>query len=273
MLTRAIPSTGERLPVVGCGTWQAFDIGADEAESARQAAVLAALFAAGGSVIDTSPMYGQAEAAVGRLLRSPDLGGRGFIATKVWTRGREAGMAQMARSEALLGTRPLDLVQVHNLIDWRTHLDTLAAWKAEGRIRYVGISHYTDSAHADLEAVMRAKPVDFVQVNYALDDRAAERRLLPAAREHGVAVLINRPFGEGALLRRLRGPPLPAFAADLGCGSWAELALKYLLANEAVTCVIPATRSADHMAANARAGSGPLPDNDLRRRILAAAGL
>ena len=179
----------------------------------------------------------------------------------------------MRRSMQLLKADPIDLIQVHNLVDCRTHLRTLRDWKANGRVRYLGITHYTAGAHADLAAVMRAEPIDFVQVNYAMDDRAAEKTLLPLAVERGIAVLINRPLGQGGLVRRLARLPLPAFAADLGCSSWAEIALKYLIANEAVTCVIPATGNPAHMLSNARAGSGVLPDAEMRKRILAAAGI
>ena len=273
MLKRPIPSSGELLPIIGCGTWQTFDVGNSAAARAPLREVLSALVENGGSLIDTSPMYGTSEKVVGDLVAEGDLRARTFIATKVWTQGREAGAAQMARSAALLKSGPVDLIQIHNLLDWKTHLATLRAWKDENRVRYIGITHYHAGAHDDLAAVMRAEKVDFVQFNYALDDRAAEGTLLPLAAERGVAVIANRPFGQGDLIRRLRGRKLPDFAADLGCTDWAGLALKYIAAHEAVTCIIPATRQPDHMRSNARAGSGPLPDADLRRRILAAAGV
>lgn len=274
MMCRPIPSTGEMLPVVGCGTWQTFDVGTGAAEREPLGEVLQALLAGGGSLVDSSPMYGRAEAVAGDLVRKLDIRDRTFLATKVWTRGRDAGIAQLSRSQALMGGgQPLDLVQIHNLLDWRTHLPVLRDWKAAGRIRYIGITHYTSGAHADLEAVMRSEDIDFVQVNYALNDRAAEQSLLPLAAARGIAVLVNRPLGEGQLVSRLRRLPLPDFAADLCCGSWPELALKYLLGHEAVSCIIPATGNPDHMASNARAGTGALPDADLRRRILRSAGL
>ena len=273
MLKRPIPSTGELLPVVGCGTWQAFDVGASTAERRPLLAVLQKLLECGGAVIDSSPMYGRAEAVAGDLLSELEVRESAFIATKVWTTGREEGMAQMARSMQLMKADPIDLIQIHNLVDWRTHLKTLRDWKANGRVRYLGITHYTASAHADLEAIMRSEAVDFVQVNYAMDDRAAENRLLPLAVERGIATLINRPLGQGSLVRRLSHTPLPGFASEIGCENWAQLALKYLIANEAVTCVIPATRNPEHMKSNAMVGSGQLPDAAMRRQILVAAGL
>jgi diketogulonate reductase-like aldo/keto reductase len=270
MLTRPIPSSGEALPVIGLGTWQAFDVGA-AAERAPLAEVLRTLFTAGGSVIDSSPMYGGAESVVGDLLGAAKTRDKAFIATKVWTSGRSAGIEQMRRSAERMQAPRIDLMQIHNLLDWRTHLPVLRDWKAEGRIRYLGITHYTPSAHADLAAVMRAEQLDFVQLDYALDDRAAERELLPLAAERGVAVLVNKPLGSGSLLRRLRGKPLPGFAAELGCTTWAQLCLKFILANPAVTCIIPATSVPEHMAENAKAGQGPLPDAALCARIVASA--
>jgi len=261
------------IPVVGCGTWQTFDVGASAAEGRPLLGVLQALLDAGGAVIDSSPMYGKAEAVAGDLIAALKARERMFIATKVWTQGREEGIAQMSKSMQLMKVDAIDLIQIHNLVDWRTHLKTLRDWKAGGRVRYLGITHYTASAHADLEAVMRAEPIDFVQVNYAMDDRAAEQSLLPLAVERGIAVLVNRPLGQGSLVKRLSRTPLPDFASEMGCTSWAELALKYLIANEAVTCVIPATRNPAHMKSNALVGCGPLPDTSMQKRILAAAGL
>ncbi len=228
------------------------------------------LFEGGGRVIDSSPMYGRAEAVTGDLLAETGGRDRAFLATKVWTRGREAGLTQMRESLRHFRTDRLDLIQVHNLLDWRTHLPVLREWKQAGRIRHLGISHYTESAYDEVEAVLRAERLDVLQINYALDDRAAEARLLPLAAERGVAVLVNRPFGGGGLLGRLRTRPLPDYAAALGCGSWAEILLKFVLSHPAVTCAIPGTANPDHMAANLRAGLGPLPDADLRRRMIAA---
>ena len=271
MLKRPIPATGELLPVIGCGTWNTFNVG--PAGQAPLRDVLRQLFDGGGAVVDSSPMYGRAEGVAGALVEEMGARGRAFIATKVWTHGREAGVAQIARSHELLRAPVLDLVQIHNLVDWQPHLATLRAAKQQGRVRYVGITHFKTSAHADLLAVMRSEPIDFVQVNYSLADRAAEKALLPLAAERGIAVLANRPFGKGALVPRLSRHPLPGLAAELGCANWAELALKFVLGHPAVTCAIPGTRSPAHMASNARAGSGPLPDAALRQRIIAAAGL
>jgi diketogulonate reductase-like aldo/keto reductase len=270
MHTRKIPSNGEALPVVGCGTWRTFDVGASPAERAPLAEVLNVLFGAGGSVIDTSPMYGAAEGAVGDLLASAGTRDKAFIATKVWTTGRDSGIAQMQRSMALLKTGRIDLMQIHNLVDWRSHLATLRAWKAEGRVRLIGITHYTESAHGELEAVLRAEKWDFVQLNYALDDRAVERRLLPLAAERGVAVIVNQPFGGGGLLRKLLGRKLPDWAGEIGCTSWAQILLKFVLANPAVTCVIPGTGKPGHMKDNVGAGLGAYPDAAMLKRMTAS---
>ena len=267
METKPIPSTGESLPIIGCGTYLRFDVAPKALNDSGLARVLDALFAAGGSVIDSSPMYGKAEAAVGALLAAHAPPRKPFLATKVWTRGREAGIRQMEESFALLRTDQIDLMQIHNLVDWRTHLPTLRAWKAQGRIRYVGVSHYTSSAYADLEAVMRAEPLDFVQLNYSVADRLAEHRLLPLAAERGIAVLVNVPFGSGSVLRALRGKPLPAWAHDVGCTTWPQLLLKFVVSHPAVTCAIPGTSSAAHMADNAAAGESPLLDAAARERI------
>lgn len=267
MQTRKIPSTGEELPVVGCGTWQTFDVGPSPAERAPRAEVLKALFEAGGSVIDSSPMYGKAEGVVGDLLAAAGTRDKAFLATKVWTNGRDAGIAQMKESMRRLRTDRIDLMQIHNLVDWRTHLPTLKAWKAEGRLRLLGITHYTESAHGELETVMKAERWDFVQLNYALDDRAVEKRLLPLAQERGIAVLVNQPFGGGGLLRKLSGRPLPNWAGEIGCSSWAQLLLKFVLAQRAVTCVIPGTSKPEHMRDNAKAGLGVYPDARLLERM------
>jgi diketogulonate reductase-like aldo/keto reductase len=272
MQTRPIPSSGEPLPVIGCGTWQTFDVGSSSSARAPLADVLRALFAAGGSVIDSSPMYGSSEEVVGDLLAAIGARDDAFIATKVWTTGRQAGIAQMQRSMELLRSSRIDLMQVHNLLDVRVHLPTLRAWKEEGRIRYIGVTHYTPSAYDQLEAVMRSERLDFVQLDYALDDRTADQRLLPLAVERGIAVLVNRPFGGGGLLRRLGRSPLPDWAAEIGCANWAQILLKFVLANPAVTCVIPATSVPQHMSDNAQAGLGTYPDAALRARMIAALG-
>jgi diketogulonate reductase-like aldo/keto reductase len=269
MHQRKIPSSGEMLPVVGCGTWRTFDAGARPEDRAPLAEVLRVLFDAGGSVIDTSPMYGAAEGVVGDLLAAAGTRDKAFIATKVWTSGRDSGIAQMKKSMALLRTERIDLMQIHNLLDWRAHLPTLRTWKTEKRLRYLGVTHYTESAHDELEAVMRAERWDFVQLNYALDDRAVERRLLPLAAERGVAVLVNQPFGGGGLLRKLSGRKLPDWAGEIGCASWAQTLLKFVLAHPAVTCVIPGTGKPGHMKDNAQAGLGIYPDAALLKRMVA----
>lgn len=269
MHQRKIPSSGEMLPVVGCGTWRTFDVGATPQERAPLAEVLRILFEAGGSVIDSSPMYGAAEGVAGDLLAAAGTREKAFIATKVWTSGRASGIDQMQQSTRLLKTDRIDLMQIHNLVDWRTHLPTLRAWKQEGRLRYLGVTHYTQSAHAELAAVLRAEKWDFVQINYALDDRAVEQSVLPLAAERGVAVIVNQPFGGGGLLRRLLGRKLPGWAAEIGCTSWAQILLKFVLAHPAVTCVIPGTGKPEHMKDNVQAGFGAYPDADLRKRMVA----
>lgn len=272
MTTRPIPSSGEALPVIGVGTYINFDVAPGSEDYKALPEVLGALFAAGGTVIDSSPMYGRAEQTVGELLATRNPVVKPFLATKVWTSGREAGIAQMEESFRLLKTDRIDLMQIHNLVDWRTHLPTLRKWKESGRIRYIGITHYTPSAYGAVEAALKAEPFDFLQINYAIDDRDAEERLLPLARERKVAVICNRPFGGGDLLRRLRGRPLPGWAAEGGATSWAQLALKFLLGNPAVTCAIPGTGNPRYMTENAAAGSGPVLTKAQRRELIAAAG-
>ncbi|WP_246262262.1 aldo/keto reductase [Aromatoleum evansii] len=260
MPTRPIPSTLEPLPVIGLGTYVGFDVQRESDEYRRLPEVLRALFEAGGAVIDTSPMYGRAEAVTGELLAAGGLRSRAFVATKVWTRGRAEGIRQMQESMRLLQVERLDLMQVHNLVDWRVHLATLREWEAAGRVRYIGITHYTQGAYGELEAVMREAQFDFVQVNYSVDEREAERRILPLAAERGMAVLINRPFGGGRVLRRLRDRPLPPWAMEIGATSWAQVLLKFVLSHPAVTCAIPGTGRPEHMADNVRAAIGTFPD-------------
>jgi aryl-alcohol dehydrogenase-like predicted oxidoreductase len=269
MQTRNIPSSGLPLPVIGCGTWKGFDVGAGKQEREGLGKVLKNLVASGGTVIDSSPMYGRAEGVAGDLLTSEHLQDKVFIATKVWTQGREAGIAQMQRSMKLLRRERIDLMQVHNLVDWRIHLETLRARKAEGRIGYLGVTHYTSSAFGELEAVMRTQTLDFVQLNYSLDDRAAEQRLLPLAADRGIAILVNVPFGAGRLLRSVLRKPLPAWASETGCANWPQLLLKFVLAHPAVTCVIPGTANPDHMAENCVAGMGPFLDQRNSDRLRA----
>jgi diketogulonate reductase-like aldo/keto reductase len=269
MLQRPIPSSGEAIPAIGLGTWRTFDVGGSPAERAPLEEVLQRFVALGGQVVDSSPMYGAAESVLGDLGAALAVTDRLFLATKVWTSGREAGVAQMEQSFQRLRVRRLDLMQVHNLLDWRTHLRALRAWKQAGRIRYLGVTHYTASAYDELERVLRSEPLDFVQVNYSLGEREAERRILPLARERGIAVLVNRPFSEGGLFRRVRGQALPAWAAEVGCTSWAQIFLKWILAHPAVTCVIPATSRPQHVLDNMTAGTGALPDAATRDRMAA----
>jgi len=267
-ILRAIPSSKETVPVIGLGTWQTFDVGAGAARAPLRQ-VLQRFVELGGRIVDSSPMYGRAESVVGELAAELGLRDKLFIATKVWTSGRDAGIAQMNESVRRLRTPRLDLMQVHNLVDSRTHLRTLAEWKRAGRVRYVGVTHYTASAYGELEQVLQSEPLDFVQLNYSVVEREAERRLLPLAADRGLAVLVNRPFAEGALFRRVRGQTLPPWAAEAGCRSWAQLFLKWIVAHPAVTCVIPATSRPEHLEDNMQAGAGPMPDTALRDRIAA----
>ncbi len=270
--TRPIPRTGEAIPVIGLGTWQTFDVGDAPEERAPLGEVLDAFFSGGGRVIDSSPMYGRAEGVVGDLLAARAGGTaaapRPFLATKVWTRGKAAGETQMRRSMQLMRTRCMDLLQVHNLVDWRTHLETLRAWKKEGLVRYIGVTHYQLGALGDLERIVTKESIDFVQLPYSIVTRDAEARLLPAAAASGAAVLVMRPFEEGALFARVRGKQLPPWAADFDCASWAQFFLKFILGHPAVTCPIPATASPKHLADNLGAGRGRLPDEATRKRMI-----
>jgi len=269
ILERPIPSSGEKLPAVGLGTWRTFDVGATPAERTPLKEVLQRFVALGGRVIDSSPMYGTAESVVGDLAGELGLTDTLFLATKVWTSGREAGIAQMEQSLRRLRARRLDLMQIHNLLDWRTHLRTLRTWKDGGRIRYLGVTHYTASAYDELERVLRTEPLDWVQVNYSLGEREAARRILPLAHDRGIAVLVNRPFSEGGLFQRVRGQALPPWAAELDCESWAQFFLKWILAHPAVTCAIPGTSRPQHVVDNMKAGVGTLPDAAARARMAA----
>lgn len=269
MLTRAIPSSAnaEQLPIIGMGTWNTFDVPPNADERAPLIDVLKVFYESGARVIDSSPMYGEAERTTGDLVHQLGKRADTFFATKVWTSGRDKGIAQIEQSMRLLRSTRLDLLQIHNLLDWRTHVNTLRKMKDDGTLRYIGITHYTVSAHDDLENVLRSQRFDFAQFNYSLATPQAEQRLLPFCREHGIAVLINRPFEEGALFTRVRGKKLPAYAAEFDCNSWAQFFLKYIVSHPAVTCVIPATSRATHMRDNVQAGFGRLPDEKLRRRM------
>jgi len=265
---RKIPKSGELLPAVGLGTYRAFDVGGSGVERAPLAEVLRHFVAAGGTVVDSSPMYGRAEGVIGDLAAELGLTKSLFLATKVWTTGREAGVKQMEDSFRLLRTDRIDLMQVHNLLDLGAHLRTLREWKAAGKIRYLGITHYHEGAYRELDQLLRGGDYDFVQLNYSIGERAAEQTVLPLAAERGVAVIANRPFAQGNLFSRVREAPLPAWAADFDCTSWAQFFLKYILAHPAVTCVIPATSKPKHLLDNMAAGTGRLPDEAARRRMV-----
>jgi len=264
---RPIPRSGELLPIVGLGTWQTFDVGPKAPERAELGDVLRQLAELGGRVVDSSPMYGQAERVVGDLTAGLGLREKLFFATKVWTSGRDAGIRQMENSLKLMRAGRMDLMQVHNLLDVDVHAKTLREWQAAGRIRYLGITHYHAGAHEDLARLLRSREWDFAQFNYSMAEREAEARLLPLCAESGVAVIVNRPFAEGALFRRVKGKELPPWAAELDCASWAQFFLKWILSHPAVTCAIPGTRRVAHLQDNMRAGLGRLPDAVMRRRM------
>jgi aryl-alcohol dehydrogenase-like predicted oxidoreductase len=266
MRRRPIPGTNETIPVIGLGTSDEFE-GGPGTNLDRLREVLRRFHELGGTLVDTAPIYGNAESVIGRLVADLDLTDELFLATKVRTSGREAGLEQMRRSQELLGKRPLDLMQVHSLVDWRTQLRNLRQWKDEGRVRYIGVTHSRTSAFGELERVMRSEPLDFVQLNYSFTEPAAEDRLLPLAADRGMAVMVNRPFENGALFRAVQGRALPDWAAEFDCASWAQFSLKYILAHPAVTCVIPATSNPEHVADNMGAGTGRLPDQRTRARI------
>jgi diketogulonate reductase-like aldo/keto reductase len=270
--TRAIPASGEHLPAIGMGTWITFDVARGQAISPSDTLttrwqVLQAFFAAGGRLIDSSPMYGSAEAVLGELLPQSPGAAALFSATKVWTPGQWMGEQQMARSRALWGLPRFDLMQVHNLLDWDAHLPTLRRMKADGQIRYLGITTSHGRRHDDLAALIRNEALDFVQLTYNLAHRAADRRLLPLAAERGCAVIINRPFDGGHLFDRVRGKPLPGYAAEIGCTNWAQVFLKFVISHPAITCAIPATSQPAHMRENMGALHGPLPEAALRRSM------
>jgi diketogulonate reductase-like aldo/keto reductase len=267
LLQRPIPRTGEMLPIVGLGTWQTFDVGPRAPQRTELKEVLRELVALGGRVVDSSPMYGESERVVGDLTSELDNRNQLFFATKVWTSGRDAGIRQMEESFRLMRTRVMDLMQIHNLLDHDVHLRTLRDWKAAGRIRYLGITHYHSGAFAELERLVKTKQYDFVQFNFSLDEPEAEARLLPACAASGTAVLINRPFAQAGLFGRVRGKPLPPWAAELHCASWAQFFLKWIVGHPAVTCVIPGTRRVEHLRDNLAAATGPLPDAAMRKRM------
>jgi diketogulonate reductase-like aldo/keto reductase len=267
LITRKIPSSGEALPVIGLGTSGPFEVGSSSAERGPLKEVLSAFFSAGAKLIDTSPMYSTAEAVLGELL-SASMQKEVFLATKVWTRGEREGVEQMKHSAQVLKHPKLDLIQVHNLLDVDTHLKTLRAWKDEGLVRYIGITHYTVSSQSDLARVIERGKIDFVQLNYSATTRDAEQRLLPLAADRGVAVLVNRPFEDGKMFDTVSGRPLPPWAADIDCTSWGQIFLKYVISHPAVTCAIPATGKVKHLQDNLAAGRGRLPDAKQRALIV-----
>ena len=267
IMTRKIPSSGEALPAVGLGTWQVFNVGSGAAERAPLREVLAAFSKAGGKAVDSSPMYGAAESVAGDLVAELGLREKLFIATKVWTSGREDGIAQMETSFRRLKVKQMDLMQIHNLLDVAVHTKTINEMKAKGRVRYSGITHYTSSAYPEVEQWLNKEKYDFLQINYSLAERGAEKRLLEICRSKGLAVIANRPFAEGAMFRRVRGKALPPWAAELGIASWAQYFLKWIVSHPAITCTIPGTGKPEHMADNVGAGFGALPDAAARKKM------
>ncbi len=268
VLQRAIPATGERVPAIGMGSWITFNVGKDPGLRTARLEVLRTFFEMGGTLVDSSPMYGSSEEVIGYCLAR--LAGEApvFAATKVWTPFQSRGIRQMEESERLWGTARFDLMQVHNLLDWEAHLETLLDWKARGRVRYIGITTSHGRRHAEFEEVMAGQPIDFVQFTYNILDREAERRLLPLAAERGLAVIVNRPFRRGALFDRFERHPLPAWAGEIDCANWAQFFLKFIVSHPAVTCAIPATSRVDHMRENMGALQGRLPDADIRARMI-----
>jgi diketogulonate reductase-like aldo/keto reductase len=267
VLERRIPKTGEPVPAIGLGTWQVFDVAGDAAEMAQARNTLKAFVGLGARVVDSSPMYGSSESVTGQLASELGVRAKLFVATKVWTSGRQPGIRQMEDSMRKLRVERLDLMQVHNLVDANTHLATLSDWKASGRVRYAGITHYHAGAHAELERFLKRGNIDFIQVNYSLAEPEAERRLLRAAADSGTAVIVNRPFAEGAMFQRVKGKPVPEWAKEIGCASWAQFFLKWIVGQPAVTCVIPATRNPAHVVDNVNAAVGPPPDEAMRKKM------
>lgn len=272
MIMRTIPSTGEQIPAIGLGTARTMDVGIidklmpGKLDDLRD--VLRLFHAHGARVVDTSPMYGTAEEIIGRLSEDLGITDELFMATKVWINGREQGMEQMQRSMELLHTRPMDLMQIHNLLDWQTHYKTLREWKDEGLVRYIGVTHYRSDVHDELERVLKSETFDFVQFNYNILDRHAEKSLLPLCHDRGIAVLINEPFEKGNLFRLTKGKPLPDWAAEFDAESWAQVFLKFILGHPAVTCPIPATSKPKHVVDNVTAAYGRLPDEKQRQKIV-----
>jgi diketogulonate reductase-like aldo/keto reductase len=267
-VTKAIPSSGEAMPVIGLGSWITFNVGEDPVLREECVAVMAAFFETGGRMIDSSPMYGSSQDTIGYGLQKLGRPQALFSAEKVWTSSGSGGPRQIEETRRRWGVKRFDLLQVHNLVAWERHLETLFAMKAEGRLRYVGITTSEGRRHAEIERIMASQPIDFVQVTYNPLDRDVEERILPLAQERGIAVIVNRPFRQGALIEDLEGRPLPAWAADLGAASWPQLLLKFIISHPAVTCVIPATTRVDHLRENMAAATGPVPDPPMRSRMV-----
>lgn len=271
VIRRRIPATGEEVPVAGMGTYRTFDINTDDSEARqRMTEVMRRFLDGGGRVIDSSPMYGRSEAAVGEIASELEATDQLWMATKVWTHGRDDGIEQMERSLERMGVATMDLMQIHNLMDFETHLATLKRWKDQGRVRYIGATHYVASRHDDLARLIEKYPLDFVQFNYNVLERNAEDRLLPACADNGVATLINEPFEQGRLFSRVKGRELPDWADEIGARTWAQLFLKFLIGHPAVTAVIPATSDPEHAAENVAAGRGAVPDAAMRERMARA---
>ena len=266
MFKRIIPSTGELLPTIGLGTWQSFDV--DESNQSNLIPVLEELHKNGGKLIDSSPMYGRSETVIGNLTSGLKSNDEFFYATKVWTTGKQAGIDQMKSSMKKMQREKIDLMQIHNLLDWKTHLPVLREWKEEGIIKYIGITHYQDSMHDELARIISSEKIDFVQFNYSIDSLHAEKKLLKVAGEKGVATLINRPFGEGRLFEKVKGKKLPDWSIEFDIKNWSDYFLKFILADQNVTCVIPATSNLIHSKDNFHAGSDPIPDFDFSRRMV-----
>ena len=268
IIKRVIPTSGEQLTGVGVGTWQTFDVGTDSAEREPLKGVLRTLIEKAGSVIDSSPMYGRSEKVVGELSTELSLNSKLFIATKVWTTGEQEGIRQMNNSFSLLKREKIDLLQIHNIVDWQTHLKTLRSWKESGKVRYIGITHYLESAYSTIEQILKSNTLDFLQINYSVVSRKAEERLFPLAAEKKIAVIINRPFEGGSLFSTVSGKQLPGWANEFDCSSWAQFFLKFILSNPTVTCVIPGTARPDHMIDNISAAYGRLPSEKHRTQMV-----
>lgn len=265
---KTIPSTNEPVPVIGMGSWRTFDVGANESARAQRTEVLRQFFAMGGAIIDSSPMYGSSQSVIGEGLQRLGKTDEVFSADKVWIRGGENGPAQIEQTRTRWGVPHFDLLQVHNLLSWRSHLETLLAMKAEGRLRYVGVTSYSGLRYGAIAEIMENHPLDFIQITYNIADREAENRLLPLARERGVAVIANRPFREGALIDYVKRYSLPAMAADIDAQNWAQFLLKFIVSHPDVTAAIPATRRVDHMTENMGALTGALPDEEFRAEMI-----